>query len=316
MKKVKNIYLSLILVVCAFLVGFSFCGCRPKIDNEIITTVLPNVTGTYKEVTFELDELKPQGLVNAYLVNKNTYVVKSQNVWSNSTDDAVYIYSAIRAGRYLNIVAKKTENSTLTDEGLNKLQKELDFYKNKPMQFALNDVDEGKVSGYNFPKTLNTHYNFYSYISANVKLNKLNEKVTRSDIREINASASPSSGTPFSVNYESTILSSKVENGKHYVIVKNIPHNLNNAFYSPYCFSTIYVTFGETNELLDYKVLELYCSPNSTSYKNAKAIEAIFGFNNLEENKANEVVAHGTITAGSLWYALQAARDFNLNNTL
>ena len=306
MKKFKQIFLSSILVICATLISLSFAGCRQKIDNLDISKVLPDVTGSYKEITYPFDELKPLGFVKAYAVNNTTIVIKSQDVWSKP-EESIYVYSAIKNGRYLNLVVEKTETSTLSDEAVKKVQNQVNTLKNSEVKFVLDNV----VTGYNYPKATNTHYNVYKYVKANAKINKLDTFVTRTEEKVFKTeNLDIFDGTPHIVTYESTVLSSYKLNTQTHVVVKTVPHNDSFAFYSPYCYVTIYAIFGESGDVVDYKFLELYCSPTETSFHTEQEFKIILGLDNFEENKTNSNIAEGTLTAGASWYALNSAKDY------
>ncbi len=310
MQKLKKIMSVSLMIVCAFFVSLTFAGCRKKIDNADIQVVLPGVTGTYTEFKYPFTELEPEGFVKAYIVNGNTYVVKSRDVWTYD-GTKIEIITAIRNGNYLNIVAKKTEESTITDEKLKTVQSELNYYKNKNVTFALNDSTKGAVSGYNYPKTLNTHYNVVEFIKANPKINALFPQVNfESGELDFETNNPPAYGKPLKVNYKSTILSCVEENNNKYIVVKTFPQNIGNTSYSPYCSVTLYVTLNSDNVMEDYSVLELYCSPNATSHRTPEQIEKILGLTDFENNKNNINVAQGTLTSGAVWYSLKAAKSY------
>ncbi len=308
MKKFKSILLTSVLIVCALCVSLSFAGCRKKIDNADIQLVLKGVTGDYVEYKYPFTELEPEGFLKAYIVNDNTYVIKTKEIWSGTP--TFEIYSAIRGDRYINIVATKCEGSTKSDEDLKNLQNKLNTLKNNEVSFNL--MDMFGPYDYNNPKAINAHYNIYNFIKANVKYEIENNIVSNeiSQLVETNQ-----------VRYKNEILSSVNENNKTYVIAKTTPLNdkaTADEHYgmTHYCSITLYVTFDENKEVEDYKILEIYCSPNATSYKTPEQIEKILGLKDFEANRDNPNVSSGTLTAGAVWYALRAAQTFVKNGAL
>lgn len=324
LNKLKKFIVSLCLVACAVCVSLCFAGCRPKIDNADIQKVLPGATGTYETITFEIDELKPEGFVAAYKVNSNVIVTKSQNVWGSANDE-VYIYSAIRGGKYLNIVAEKTQTRTQnseTDADFNALVNELNALKNKDVKFVFNDSDVDKVHGYNYPKTINCHYNVYKYLQVNPSVNKLDEYASFVEQQEIAPLVSNGNGgqttpgykTPHIVTYTSQILSHDSVNGEDCIIVKTIPVNDEYAAYSPYCFVTMYVCFSEGGALKNVDLLEVYCSPNESCYHTESEFKTILGLTDfIGEHSEHAFISGGTITAGASWFGLKAAKEY-INN--
>ncbi len=321
MNKLKKIIVSFCLIACAVCASLCFAGCRAKIDCADIQKVLAGATGTYENITFQFNELAPQGFVSAYKVNGSTIVIKSQNVWG-SADDEVYIYSAIRGGKYLNIVAEKTSTRTQSSEAnadFDTLVNELNALKNKDVKFVFNDSDINKVHGYNYPKTLNCHYNVYKYLQVNPTVKKLAEFATYTEEQEIAPLVSDGQGgqttpgykTPHKVTYTSQILSCATQNGEQRLIVKTVPINDEYAAYSPYCFVTMYVCFGEGGELKSVDFLEVYCSPNESCYHTESEFKTILGLTDfVSEHGYHTFISGGTITAGASWYGLKAAKNF------